>query len=232
MATSDDGGATWSMPRAVVDNYPGPGHQIMPALDVRRREAGHRLLRLPRDGIERVRDVRGRDGGHQRLAVRRHTVELRSAMAEPASAPVFTDYTVVSEDGAPNPSTQVSRYLFGSFGQTGVVAGAVQPAEPADLRPGHGAVHRRLHRHRGPDVTVDANREWQFNTAARRLARPAVPRRVDGQPRRPQAADRQTWANYKSPTLGPNDTVCDPGSNPGSRNQNIYTAPADAGPAW
>ncbi len=223
MATSDDGGASWSMPRAVVDNYPGPGHQLMPALEF----AAGKLVIAYYDFRETeslffaqyINEL-------QAISVspyRRHTVDLRSAMAEPASAPVFTDYTVVSEGGAPNPSTQVSRYLFGSFGN-GLVQVQYNPPNLPIFAQGTVPFLGDYIDIAGQTFTVDANRQWQFNTAGDGSRVPLfhVAWTDNRDVRKPPPG--QTWANYKSPTLGPNNTVCDPGSNPGSRNQNVYTA--------
>ncbi|MCU0256246.1 MAG: hypothetical protein MUF60_05855, partial [Vicinamibacterales bacterium] len=220
-----DGGASWSMPRAVVDNYAGPGHQLMPALTF----AAGKLVIAYYDFREDESGVYGQYVDEFQAPYRRHTVDLRSAMADPAAAPVFSDYNTVNEDGSPRaatPSTQVSRYLFGSFGGTrpGLAQMQFNPPNLPIFAQGTVPFMGDYIDVAGQDFTLDANRQWQFNTAAdgSRIPLFHVAWTDNRDVRRPPAG--QTWANYKSPTLGPSNTICDAGSNPGSRNQNVYTA--------
>ncbi len=229
LSTSADGGASWSMPRSVVDNYPGRGHQIMPALAV----AAGKLVLAYYDFRADVSQVFGRYANEAEAAVAgvRHTVDLRAAMADPGNVPVFTDYATVSGSSPARPSSQASRYLVGSYYRNGVrVMGVPLQYNPPNLPMfAQGTV---------PfigdyiDVAaaafyIDAAQQWQFNSqvdpAGRRLPLFHVAWADNRDVRRPPPG--QTWASYKSPTIGPSGQVCDPGTNPGSRDQNVYTAP-------
>ena len=79
----------------------------------------------------------------------------------------------------------------------------------------------------GQTFVLDASRNWQFNTAADaaglRVPLFHVAWTDNRDVRRPPTG--QTWSDYKSPTLGPAGETCGAGTNPGSRNQNVYTAP-------
>ena len=148
-------------------------------------------------------------------------------MAEPASVPAFTNYATVNDNGAPtspSPSTQVSRYLFGSTGN-GLVQAQYNPPNLPIFAQGTVPFMGDYIDIAGQTFIVDANRQWQFNTAGDGSRVPLfhVAWTDNRDVRKPPPG--QTWANYASPTLGPNNTVCAEGTNPGSRNQNVYTAP-------
>jgi len=231
MSVSDDGGASWSMPRSIVDNYPGPGHQFMPALTF---SAGKLVIAYYdlRDDISLVFGKYVNEAEVSFGSGKRHTLELRAAMAEPSLAPQFTSYTTIAGAGAEVPSTQVSQYLFGNYttASGGSYQGARLQYNPPNLpifAKGTVPFIGDYIDIAGQTFVLDANRTWQFNTQAdasgRRVPLFHVAWTDNRDVRRPPAG--QTWANYKSPTLGPSGTTCDPGSNPGSRNQNVYTAP-------
>ena len=231
MATSSDGGASWSMPRVVVDNYPGPGHQLMPALEF----AAGKLAIAYYDFREDLSAVYGPYvDEYQATSVapyRRHTVDLRAAMAEPADVPSFTSYQTVNDGGSAgisSPSTQVSRYLLGSFGLTRPGLRQVQfnPPNLPIFAQGTVPFMGDYIDIAGQTFTVDADRQWQFNTAGDggRVPLFHVAWTDNRDVRKPPPG--QTWANYLAPKLdAKGDAICEPGTNPGSRNQNVYTAP-------
>ncbi|MCX6553194.1 MAG: sialidase family protein, partial [Acidobacteria bacterium] len=230
LSTSSDGGSTWSMPRSLVDNYPGAGHQLMPTLTF---AAGKLVIAYYdlRDDVAGVFAKYVDEGEAVRLAGKRHTIELRAAMADPAGAPAFTSYTTVSGDGTLNPSTQVSQYLMGNLDRAGARSLGVRlqynPPNLPIFAQGTIPFIGDYIDIAGQTFTLDASRVWKFNTQAdptgKRVPLFHVTWTDNRDVRRPPAG--QTWASYKSPTIGPTGKVCDPGSNPGSRNQNIYTAP-------
>jgi hypothetical protein len=224
MSTSSDGGATWSLPRAVVDNYPGPGHQIMPALTF----AAGKLVIAYYDFREDESDVYGKYVDESQVVYgsgRRHTIELRAAMADPASAPVFTDYTTMQDNLPSNPSARVTRYLSGNYGSTRGVQLQYNPPNLPIFAKGTTPFIGDYIDIAGQTFTIDASSHWTFNTAASGTRVPMfhVAWADNRDVRKPPPG--QTWASYKSPTLGPSGLICDSGTNPGSRNQNLYTAP-------
>jgi hypothetical protein len=236
MSTSTNGWL-WTFPRA-VDNFPGRGHQIMPALSY----AGGKLQLVYYDLRE---DVSGffeqyvDEFNILRLppgtpGKRRHTTDVRSAQADPATHPRFTSYAVTPVD----PSQEASRYMIGSrpgsaiieqlqfnppnlplFGlgtvpfigdYIDVAAQTIVPPRPGEQR----------FRFSGPTDAPVFHMVWADN----RDVRPPL----DGD-----------WSNYTPPTFSgsggpsifdPTQTAraCVPGQ-AGMRNQNLYTSRVSPG---
>ena len=228
VSTSGDGGATWTSPNIVVDEFGQPGHQVMPALAL----AAGKLMLVYYDFRNDISQTFGRyvnEAEAAQAAGLRHTVELRAAMAEPARLPVFTLQASVSDPD--RQSTQVTRYLEGNYTKDGQrLLGVPLQYNPPNLPMFAQGTVPFIGDYldvAGQTFVLNESGQWKFNTAAdpsgRRQPVFHVAWSDNRDVRRPPAG--QTWANYRSPTLGPNGLVCDPGSNPGSRNQNIYTAP-------
>ena len=116
LSTSTDG-SNWSNPYA-VDEPNRQGHQIKPSLLF----AGGQLTLVFYDFRQDVSNIFEGfvvdipDG--QRL---RHTVDVRLATALPATAPVFTDYSLLSSSEPVKPSSTASRYSFVAYGDPGNV---------------------------------------------------------------------------------------------------------------
>jgi parallel beta-helix repeat protein len=103
VVTTSNEGTPWTTPRP-IDQPKVPGHQLFPSLTYN----GGKLLLVYNDFRGDVSGVFERyvvdlmDATHPL----RHTVDVRAAVASPADAPVFSDYSIL------NPSSQVSRYPF------------------------------------------------------------------------------------------------------------------------
>ena len=225
VATSTNG-ASWSNP-ILVDNGPIAGHQIMPSIAF----AGGKLMIAYYDFQEDVSGVFTKFVD-EILAVlfgqRRHTVDVRAAMAAPGITPAF------------GPSVRVSEYLFGSRNnQQEFIQLQFNPpnlklfqlgmvpffGDYIDLTP-------------SPSFVPTSGGGWTYNTAPASSPlfhvvwtdnRDVVPP-ADG-----------NWANYAPPgaTAGaqsyydgsplpnscvPSGTPTNPNNRAGMRNQNIYTA--------
>src|SRR5207253_1936413 len=94
LMTSTDGGATWGPP-AAIDPYNGPGHQLMPAMTITAGKVAVVFYDF-RDDVSGafqpyIVDYTG--------IVKRHTMDVRVAQADPSAAPQF------------GPSVKVSQYL-------------------------------------------------------------------------------------------------------------------------
>ena len=103
VVTTSKNGTTWTTPKP-IDQPKMQGHQLFPSLTY---NTGKLLLVY--------NDYRADASGvFERFVVdlldpnrpMRHTVDVRAAIASPADAPVFTDYSLLK------PSSQVSRYPF------------------------------------------------------------------------------------------------------------------------
>jgi hypothetical protein len=210
---------TWTSPQA-VDSLLIPGHQAMPTLAF----AGGKLMLAYYDFREDVSLVFRQwidETSAVTLGGKRHTVDVRAAMATPGATPVF------------GPSVQVSEYLFGSRPGEGE-----RPVEQLQFNPPNlklfalGTV---------PffgdyiDLTpspafVPVSGGWAYNTAPSSSPlfhvvwtdnRDVIPP-IDGD-----------WTNYTPPGVISGQTsladptitlnACEPGR-AGMRNQNIYTA--------
>ena len=112
VSTSTDG-TLWSNPKA-VDEPNREGHQIKPSLLF----AGGQLTLVFYDFRQDVSNIFEGFVVDIPDGVRlRHTVDVRLATALPASAPAFTDYSLLSS----KPSSQASRYTFVAYGDPGDV---------------------------------------------------------------------------------------------------------------
>ena len=227
VSTSKEG-LFWTFPRA-VDNFPGRGHQMMPALTF----AGGKLQLVYYDVREDVSGFFERFVDEFNIlklppgtpGKKRHTIDVRTAQASPASAPQFASYSVTGQ-----PSSRASQYLIGS-------------------RPGSSVIEQL--QFSPPNLPLFALGSTPFigdyiDVAARtvvpdgltwRFSRPGddpVFHLVWADNRDVRPPTDGNWSNYTPPTFagsgGPSVfdptqqvQVCVPGQ-AGMRNQNIYTS--------
>ena len=219
MIASSTTGATWTEPSAVANDALA-GHQVMPSLTF----AGGKLMVGYYDFREDVSLVFRKfvdETSAIALANKRHTVDVRAAMAEPAATPAF---------GA---SVRVSEYLMGSRPGAGP-----RPVEQLQFNPPNLKLFQLgtvpfmgdyIDLAPSPSFVPAAGGGWAFNTAPASSPlfhlvwtdnRDVVP---------PANGD---WTSYTPPGSvgGPSSfdptksvPVCVPGRE-GMRNQNIYTA--------
>ncbi len=232
VVSTSQGGLFWTFPRA-IDNFPGRGHQIMPSLTY----AGGKLQLVYYDLREDVSGFFERFVDELSIlqlppgtpGKRRHTVDVRTAQADPGIHPQFASYAVTPT----NPSAEASRYLIGSrpgsniieqlqfsppnlplfaLGTTPFIGDYIDSTAQTILPPRPGQQNFRFS---GPGDAPVFHLVWTDN----RDVRPPT----DG-----------NWANYTPPTFpgsgGPSifdptqlAPACVPGQ-AGMRNQNIYTS--------
>ena len=233
IATSLDG-KTWSMPRA-VDNFPGRGHQIMPAMAY----AGGRLQLVYYDLREDVSGFFERfvdEFSILRLppgtpGKRRHTLDVRTAQADAGPSPQFTSYAVTPVDASP----QASQYLVGS--RPGSMLIEQLQFNPPNLPlfalgsvPFIGDYIDVAARTMAPVRNADGSEGWRYTSEGDE----AVFHLVWADNRNVRPPLDGDWANYTPPffsgsggpsTFDPTQTApaCVPGQ-AGMRNQNIYTS--------
>ncbi|HET7698804.1 MAG TPA: lectin-like protein [Vicinamibacterales bacterium] len=218
IATSTTG-TTWTEPSTVANDALA-GHQVMPSLSF----AGGKLMVGYYDFREDVSLVFRKfvdETSAIAIANKRHTVDVRAAMADPAAAPAF------------HPSVRVSEYLMGSRPGAGP-----RPVEQLQFNPPNLKLFKLgtvpfigdyIDLAPSPSFVPAAGGGWAFNTAPASSPlfhlvwtdnRDVVP---------PANGD---WTSYTPPgsTGGPSSfdptqtlPVCMPGRE-GMRNQNIYTA--------
>ena len=218
LATSTNG-TIWTEPKTVANDAMA-GHQVMPSLTF----AGGKLMVGYYDFREDVSQVFRKfvdETSAVALAHKRHTVDVRAAMADPAATPAF------------RPSVRVSEYLMGSRPGSGP-----RPVEQLQFNPPNLKLFRigtvpfmgdYIDLAPSPSFVPTAAGGWSFNTAPVNSPlfhmvwtdnRDVVP---------PANGD---WTSYTpaGSTGGPSAfdptktvPVCVPGRE-GMRNQNIYTA--------
>ena len=157
----------------------GIGHQLMPAMTFH----GGKLRILYYDLREDVSQLFGPcidelpilTGAVPRI---RHTIDVFVAQASPGGV----------ADVHHGARLGVRQRLPAGIDRR--AAAAVQPAEPAAVPSGRGAVHGRLHRSR-PGAAVRAERQRHLVVQHRRERQRRVARGVDRQPRRAPAGRRQ-----------------------------------------
>ncbi|HXG54892.1 MAG TPA: lectin-like protein [Vicinamibacterales bacterium] len=227
LIASSSNGAVWTEPSPVDNNDPGGfivGHQVMPTLTF----AGGKLMIAYYDFRKDVSGVFGKfvdeftdPSSTYASGQKRHTVDVRAAMALPAANPTFGE------------SVRISEYLMGSRPGTGQRLVEQLQFNPPNLKlfklgtvPFFGDYI---------DITpspafVPANGGWKYNTAAASspLFHVAWTDNRDVVP--PENGD---WISYTPPgALGGSTSTydgvtpvqaCVPGRE-GMRNQNIYTA--------
>lgn len=111
MSTSTNG-LSWSAPYA-IDEPNREGHQIKPSLLF----AGGQLSMVYYDFRQDVSNIfEGFVIDLPETDRLRHTVDVRVATALPDMAPVFTDYSLTSDNKPVNPSDSASRYSFIAYG--------------------------------------------------------------------------------------------------------------------
>ncbi|HEX4935435.1 MAG TPA: sialidase family protein, partial [Gemmatimonadaceae bacterium] len=211
MTTSLDG-VTWSSPQA-IDPQPGSGHQFMPALTM----AAGRLLLVYYDLREDVSGVFEKYVDEGQIVGRRHTIDVRGAVADPGPAPRFTTYGVA--EAVDQPSSEISRYLTGTrFAGADAVTRTLLQFNAPNLK--------LFSRGRVPfigdyiDVAAPVfapaeNGQWTF---ASTRPGPLVVHAIWADNRDVRKPRDGNWENYTPPLPG-----CTPGQ-AGVRNQNIYTS--------
>lgn len=231
MATSKDG-KFWTFPRA-VDNFPGRGHQIMPALSF----AGGKLQLVYYDFREDVSGFFEQFVDELSILLlppgtpgkRRHTVDVRTAQADPGTSPQFASYSVTPID----PSTQASRYPIGSRPGSTLIE-QLQFNPPNLPLFGLGTVpfigdYIDVAAQTIMPVRGSGQDQWKFSGPGDDPVFHLV--WADNRDVRPPADGN--WSNYTPPTSGgsggpsifdptQSSAVCIPGQ-AGMRNQNIYT---------
>jgi parallel beta-helix repeat protein len=232
VSTSKEG-LFWTFPRS-VDNFPGRGHQFMPALTY----AGGKLQLVYYDVREDVSGFFERfvdEFNILRLppgtpGKKRHTLDVRTAQASPALSPQFASYSVTGQ-----PSSRASQYPIGS-------------------RPGSSVIEQL--QFSPPNLPLFALGSTPFiGDYIDVAARTVVPDGLNWRFSRPGddpvfhlvwADNRDVrppldgdWTNYTPPTFagsggpsvfdpGQQVQVCVPGQ-AGMRNQNIYTSRVSPG---
>ena len=216
LIASSTTGAAWTEP-ALVANDAIVGHQVMPTLSF----AGGKLMVAYYDFREDVSGIFMKFIDERWAVVKRHTVDVRAAMASPATNPVF------------GPSVRVSEYLMGSRPGSGP-----RPVEQLQFNPPNLKLFRLgsvpffgdyIDLTASPAFVPTSGGGWVHNTApsAAPLFHVVWTDNRDVIP--PANGD---WTTYTPPgstggpsTYDPTKTVdmCMPGHE-GMRNQNIYTA--------
>jgi len=215
MSTSRDG-VTWSTPKVVedpADQYNAaqklPGHQLMPTLAF----AGGKLVLAFYDLREDISDTFSQfvnDGGVTTLPRKRHTVDIRVTMADPADAPAF------------EPSVQVSQYLETVRPQSGIVqqlqynppnlplfklGTAPFMGDYIDITP-------------APAFVQTSGGQWVYNTTSSAAPVFHLVWTDNRDVRPPRDGD---WTKYTPPLSKFTGQTCEAGFT-ASRNQNIYTS--------
>ena len=230
VVTTSNDGTTWTAP-AAIDQPQLPGHQLFPSLTY---NSGKLVLvyndyRADASGVFERFVVDLMDPSHPM----RHTVDVRAAVASPADAPVFTDYSLL------NPSSQVSRYPFIVTGTSTNDAKSLQlqynppnlPMFEKGTKPFFGDYHDVAG---APRFVPNTNGTWSYNTAP---STAPVFHAVWTDNRDVVGPPDANWTNYVPPgnathtslfdgsTLVPNcETTSGGADRTQMRNQNIYTS--------
>jgi parallel beta-helix repeat protein len=229
VVTTSKNGTTWTTPKP-IDQPKLPGHQLFPSLTY---NTGKLLIvyndyRADASGVFERFIVDLMDATHPM----RHTVDVRAAVANPADAPVFTDYSLL------NPSSQVSRYPFIVTGTGASDAKSLQlqynPPNLPMFELGHKPFFGDYHDVAGaPRFVPTGNGTWSYNSAP---STAPVFHAVWTDNRDVVGPPDGKWENYVPPGVGgpslfdPAKTVPACVSTLGDqdrtqmRNQNIYTS--------
>jgi len=227
IATTPDG-KTFTTPQPIDDHDdPGRGHQLMPSMTF----AGGKLMMVFYDLRETRAMIGTSDAVHDRIMsdfnkTIRHTIDIRSAMASPGAQPAFA------------PSVQVSDYLLGVHPTTGQVEQLqVNPPNLPMFKLGTVPfMGDYIDVAAAPAFIPLPNGKWGYNTADTGdfpVFHAAWTDNRDVRP--PRSGDWTTYTPAKmSPNQVPGDSIFLPGNpvpqcvdgvgNPGSRNQNVYSA--------
>jgi hypothetical protein len=167
VVTTSKNGTTWTTAKP-IDQPKLPGHQLFPSLTY---NAGRLLLVY--------NDYRADASGvFERFVVdlldptrpKRHTVDVRAAIASPADAPIFTDYSILTGTTPLRPSRQVSRYPFiptGTEEQPTSLQLQYNPPNLPMFELGHKPFFGDYHDVAGaPRFVRNGNGSWAYNTAA------------------------------------------------------------------
>ena len=168
------------------------GHQFMPSMTF----AGGKLMLLYYDLREDVTGFSSKfiDDKTAALVGKRHTMDIRASMADAGVRArvraVGSRVRLLRRPPAGRAASLAEARAVRTGSHADVRAAAVQPAEPADVQAGHGALHRRLHRHRA-GAGVRADRQGQMGVQHVPGFGAGLPRRVERQPRRAAARRRR-----------------------------------------
>ena len=227
MSTSREG-LFWTFPRA-VDNFPGRGHQMMPALTY----AGGKLQLVYYDLREDVSGFFERfvdEFNILRLppgtpGKKRHTLDVRTAQASPGLAPQFASYSVTGQ-----PSARASQYPIGSRPGSSVIEQLAFSPPNLPLFALGSTPFIGDYIDVAARTVVPDGLNWRFSRPGDEPVFHLV--WADNRDVRPPLDGN--WSNYTPPTFAgsggpsvfdPNQQVqvCVPGQ-AGMRNQNIYTS--------
>lgn len=226
--SSGIGGTGWTTPRP-ADDYPGSGHQIIPALTF----AGGKLALAFYDLRETAAQLHEDyivEGGLHVPAGRRHTMDVRSAIAGSACLSAgqcaFTAYAVSSAFEVS--SASVSEYVMWAAPGGQEVRVQVQFNRP-NLQLFRKGTHPFIGDYidiQGPVYLPDGAGRFVFNSGAT-AARPATMFHVAwGDNRDVKRPGDLNWQHFTPGVPGPSfmqNPVCYP-EQTGIRNQNVYTA--------
>jgi parallel beta-helix repeat protein len=218
VATSADG-INWTTPAVVSDGVGQKGHQLMPALSF----AGGKLMMIYYDLQEDrskvfKKSVDDRSAILESNPVRRHTFDVRVAMATPGETPAFFE------------SRSVSSYLRGARTSSGAVENLqVNPPNLPMFKLGTVPfIGDYIDLAPSPSFVPNGSGGWVYNTAA--TTTPPVFHAVWTDNRDVKPPYTKNWTDYTPPTYsgprprpGEEIVLCQSGL-AGSRNQNIYTA--------
>ncbi len=223
IATTRDG-RSFTAPQAVDDHAtPGRGHQLMPSMAF----AGGKLMLVFYD----LRDSRAQTSNRIMSDFNtntglRQTIDIRSALASPGDNPAFA------------PSVRVSDYLLGFNPSSGEVEEMqVNPPNLPMFKLGTVPfMGDYIDVTAAPAFVPTGNGKWAYNTASTGQLPTFHAVWTDNRDVRPPLAG--DWSNYTpakmSPDQLPSSSIFDPSlpvpqcidgaGNPGSRNQNVYSA--------
>jgi len=216
VATSADG-VNWTLPSIVSDGPGQQGHQVMPALSF----AGGKLMMIYYDLQEDRSQVFTKsvdDKTSILQAVRRHTFDVRVAMASPGATPAFAQ------------SQSVSSYLRGARSTSGSLENLqVNPPNLPMFKLGTVPfIGDYIDLAPSPAFLPNGSGGWTYNTAP--TTTPPVFHAVWTDNRDVKPPYTGNWQDYTPPTYnGPRPANGEPiqiclSGLAGSRNQNIYTA--------
>ena len=239
--SSSIGGVTWSTPQP-TDIYEGAGHQIMPALAFAGGKIALAYYDLRDDAATDFDDLVieygqqafdqcvANNGGAGFAAVymcildiaasdklsRRHTLDMRAAMADARGLASFSSSSVLG-------SQRVSRYIEGSVRSDRRQLQYNRPNLPIFSRGRYPFIGDYIDIAGQSFVATEGG--WEWNTG--QLNRPAPVFHVAWADNRnvgtPSAGSTPDWSLFTPPVTGPNSVVCVAGQ-VGIRNQDVYTA--------
>ncbi len=241
------GGSGWTAPR-IADAFADAGHQIMPTIAFAGGKVGLAYYDLRDDvssgfedlvfeyGLRAFQDCQAQSGGdtvafsvifacmltHPEGLSRRHTLDMRAAMAD--SACLANGTCTLSSVSVLGVSSKVSRYREGR-GQVNGPRVQLQYNRPnlPIFSKGQFPFIGDYIDIAGQSFVANANGTWSWNSG-HTANRPAPVFHVAWADNRNVGTPRDTvWANFTPSVVGPGMVMCSPGQ-VGIRNQDVYTA--------